>query len=94
MGRVEVFRVAGLSLWFNSQDHLPPHFHAEKSGDWEVRVHFLRARGAMVEVLWARRKPPTNRTLKRLLDLTERYRYELLQEWERKVNRSAPGSPE
>lgn len=94
MGRVGVFRIAGLSLWFNSQDHLPPHFHAEKSGEWEVRVYFLRARNAMVDPCWARRKAPANRALERLLTLTERHRHDLLQEWERKVNPSAPGSPE
>jgi hypothetical protein len=34
--------LTGLELWFNSRDHLPPHFHAEKVGQWEVRVMFMR----------------------------------------------------
>lgn len=43
----------GLDLWFNSDDHLPPHFHAEKPGEWEVRVYFLRAAAEMFELSWS-----------------------------------------
>ena len=36
MGRVDAFAVPGVELWFNSSDHLPPHFHASQVGEWEV----------------------------------------------------------
>jgi len=38
---VDAFEIDGLDLWFNSSDHLPPHFHARKPGEWEVRVYIL-----------------------------------------------------
>ena len=31
MGRVDAVSIAGLELWFNSSDHLPPHFHDRKT---------------------------------------------------------------
>jgi hypothetical protein len=34
--KVDAFSVAGLVLRFYSNDHMPPHFHAEKPGRWEV----------------------------------------------------------
>jgi hypothetical protein len=49
--KVATFSVAGLESWFNSDDHLPPHFHAEKSGEWEVRVRFRLDPNEMIEVL-------------------------------------------
>jgi hypothetical protein len=36
--RLDAFSVAGLELFFNSLDHLPPHFHARRPGEWEIRV--------------------------------------------------------
>ena len=42
MGKVGCITLAGLSLWFNSNDHLPPHFHVNKTGEWEIRIYFLR----------------------------------------------------
>ncbi|NCR39243.1 MAG: DUF4160 domain-containing protein [Microcystis aeruginosa W13-11] len=41
MGKVESFNLDGLDLFFNSHDHLPPHFHVRKPGQWEIRVFFL-----------------------------------------------------
>ncbi len=55
MGRVDAFSVAGLELWFNSSDHLPPHFHAR-------------------------------RALEALQEGALRFRVELLEEWEAKVD--------
>ena len=49
MGRVASFVLAGFYLWFNSADRLPANFHAEKPGEWEVRVYFLRAPDEMFE---------------------------------------------
>jgi hypothetical protein len=53
VGAVDAFECEGLSLWFNSNDHLPPHLHAERPGAWEVRVHFLRERREMFDVVWS-----------------------------------------
>lgn len=92
MGSVDSIAVAGLELWFNSNDHLPPHFHAEKTGEWEVRVYFLREQREMFETKWtARRGRPSRGDLKELATLVETHRAELLAEWEQKVNVRAPG---
>lgn len=40
MARVECISIAGLELWFNSEDHGPPHFHVRKPDRWEIRVFF------------------------------------------------------
>jgi len=84
MGRVLVFSIAGLDLWFNSADHKPPHFHAEKSGEWELRIYFLRDRSEMNEKKWG--KDPREAELKKLLGAAEEHRAELLKEWEQKVH--------
>jgi hypothetical protein len=36
-----------------SNDHEPPHFHARRAGEWEVKVHFLLEPAEMIEVVWA-----------------------------------------
>ncbi|MEW4526950.1 DUF4160 domain-containing protein [Maioricimonas sp. JC845] len=81
MATVEAFAIAGLKIWFWSNDHEPPHFHAKRDGEWEVRVHFLLDPSEMIEVCWSRR-PPTSRTLKDLTALAEQHRERLLQQWE------------
>jgi hypothetical protein len=92
VGRVTSFALAGLELWFNSADHLPPHFHAEKPGDWEVRVYFLRDRADMIETKWTARRGRSNQgELRELASLAQASRADLLDEWERKVNVKAPG---
>jgi hypothetical protein len=82
MATVEAFQVAGLKLWFWSHDHEPPHFHAKRSGEWEVRVHFLFDAAEMVEVVQARNKQPSRKDLKELTALAEAHRAELLAQWE------------
>ena len=85
--------MTGLALWFNSNDHLPPHFHAERLGDWEIKVHFMRVRSEMVELVYtARPRHPTKRELRDLLLQSERHRVDLLKEFEDKVNVKSPGS--
>lgn len=39
MGRLTAFTIPGLVLIFWSSDHHPPHFHARKGRDWEIRVY-------------------------------------------------------
>ena len=81
MAVVSAFHVPGLKMWFWSYDHEPPHFHAKREGQWEVKVHFLRAPGAMIELVWADKKPQS-RLLGELARLAEAFRLELLEEWE------------
>jgi hypothetical protein len=92
VGKVDSFQSEGLQCWFNSDDHLPPHFHAEKPGEWEVRVYFLRAPKEMFETKWSKRKGnPSKATLGSLAKRVEAERANLLVEWESKVNVKAPG---
>ncbi len=72
--------IAGVKLWFWSADHEPPHFHAKKSGEWEVKVWFLLAPKQMIEVARSGKKPTAN-TIKKLCELTEQHRVELLDQW-------------
>ena len=90
MGKVSSLAEPGLELFFNSSDHLPPHFHAEKPGEWEVRVFFLRVVADMVELKWALRAPSA-RVLKKLCAAAEQRRAALLVEWELKVFVGTPG---
>jgi hypothetical protein len=90
---VDAFQVAGLYLWFNSNDHLPPHFHAEEDSEWEVTVRFLRARDRMIQVEWGKKKIRRG-LLKKLCVLAETHRAELLAEWQEKVLTTTPGDEE
>jgi hypothetical protein len=44
MGKSDILLDEGeLEFWWNSEDHLPVHFHVSKSdGEWEIRVFFLK----------------------------------------------------
>ena len=91
MANVRCISIVGLETWFNSRDHLPPHFHAEKRDQWEVRVMFMR-QPAEIEVCWG--SPPSGRAQKRLRTAAEEHRNELLLEWEQAVCVRAPGAEE
>jgi hypothetical protein len=43
--KVESFEISGLSCWFWSNDHDPPHFHVKKHGEWEIKVKFTESEG-------------------------------------------------
>ena len=89
MGRVEAFTLEGLNLWINSSDHLPPHLHVGRRGQWEIRVFFLECtHGNLVdERKWGRRGPSaTDRAA--ILRAVLEHRVALLEEWERKVCKS------
>lgn len=85
MGRVECIAVDGLDLWFNSNDHLPPHFHARRRGEYELRIYFLVCTAGHLEydVKWG--KGSTSKVREQLRDLAVQNRVALLDEWERKV---------
>ena len=88
MPKVTAFTIPGLDLWFSSNDHLPPHFHARKAGAWEIRIFFLACAGRRLS--YARKWPPGGRApgsreKRTILRSTLEHRTELLEEWERKV---------
>ncbi len=88
MGKVVSITVDGLDLWFNSSDHLPPHFHARRPGEWEIRVYFLECTEdhLQYDVKW----PPQfneipKKYMKDLLIAITGNRDRLYEEYERKV---------
>jgi len=81
MATVSAFSLQSVTIWFYSNDHEPPHFHANRRGEWEVKVHFLRQPSEMIEIVRADKKLPA-RTLKELSELAEVHRVELLAQWE------------
>jgi hypothetical protein len=86
--KLECFSIDGVSLWFWSNDHEPPHFHAKRSGEWEVRVNFLQGPGEMFDLIWAKKKTSVSKADKeRLHEMVEQHRLEILREWEEKVQK-------
>ena len=81
MVKVAAFQIDGVTLWFWSDDHEPPHFNAKRNGEWEVEVHFMRAPNEMIEVKWITRKMRGN-LRRELCRLAEEHRLALLQQWE------------
>lgn len=88
MGRVDAFVLQGLELWFNSSDHLPPHIHVKRRGEWEIRVFFLLCSDSHLEFnrKWGRKDPPVA-TKAAIREAVVEHRVELLREWEQKVAR-------
>jgi Domain of unknown function (DUF4160) len=85
---VDAFSVPGIELWFNSSDHLPPHFHASRRGAWEIRVFFLLCTETHLEwsLKWKdRRRTVARRALRKLRAKAVQCRAELIAEWEAKV---------
>lgn len=91
MPNVRCVAIAGLEIWFNSKDHLPPHFHAEKKDEWEVRVMFMRD-PPEIEFAWG--SAPSGRDKKELLAAASKFRLELFDEWEKAVCVKEPGAKE
>lgn len=101
MGRVDTVKFSGLKARFYSNDHLPPHFHLEKDGEWEVRVKFLFDREDDVfEICYG--DGPNKKQRKLILQAIRQKsvsedgpsaREQLLKEWEKKVSTQSPGEP-
>ncbi|MCA9163467.1 MAG: DUF4160 domain-containing protein [Planctomycetales bacterium] len=81
MVTVTAFQIPGLTIWFWSNDHEPPHFHAKRRGEWEVRVNFLLDESEMIDVVWSDRAP-SKKQLKHLATLAAQHRVALLEQWE------------
>ena len=78
-----------MKLWFYSNDHEPPHFHAKRKGEWEFKVNFLLGPDEMFELVRATKKLQMSKADRELLqEMVEEHRFELLREWEKKVRRS------
>ena len=86
MAKLECFTIDGIDLWFYSNDHLPPHFHAKRKGHWEVRVDFLESTTArMFSVVWPKGKGVPRAYTKLIEAMVAAHRADLLREWEEKV---------
>lgn len=83
MALVSCFRLSWCRCWFYSRDHLEPHFHAKRAGEWEVRVFFLEEPPRHEVKLVVGRVPVAR--LQDLLDLARAHRADLFREWSEKV---------
>ena len=81
MATVRAFSIDDIETWFHSGDHEPPHFHAKRKGEWEVRVYFLRSPSEMIDIKWNKKKRRPN-GLKTICSLAEENRIQLLEQWE------------
>lgn len=90
MATLKSFSRPGLKLWFYSNDHEPPHFHAKRKEEWELRVKFLETGEGMFEMKWRKSGKTTvsAQDKKMLIEMIEKHRLEILQEWEEKVQPS------
>lgn len=90
MPKVVSFAIVGIELCFYSSDHAPPHFHAEKAGEWNIRVFIetTTVRELHYATKWPRNPPPhlPSKLEKLLRDKTVTHRAALLQEWQDKVS--------
>ena len=84
MPKVACFTMPGLTCWFWSSDHDPPHFHVKRDGEWEIKVHFTESDAAMIEPVWG--DAPKAKIVRQLKKIVREKRALLLAEWEAKVN--------
>lgn len=54
MATLKCIDIAGIRMWFPSNDHEPPHFHVKRPGAWEYRIFFLEDEPAMFELKWTK----------------------------------------
>jgi hypothetical protein len=83
--KVACFEIAGLTCWFWSSDHDPPHFHVKRKGEWELKVKFTEGAARMFEPVWG--DAPKAKVLREIAKNVNERRLQLLAEWEAKVNR-------
>ena len=58
MPPVDAISIPGLDLVFLSDDHWPPHFHAKRRGEWEIRVYIQTTTKADLhyDLKWPKRR--------------------------------------
>jgi hypothetical protein len=85
VGKVDAFVLPGIDVWFNSSDHIPPHLHAKRRGQWEVRIFFLECTNGNLafEIKWGKGPGSGDRTA--ILKAVLTHRAALLLEWGNKV---------
>ncbi len=81
MASVKCLELGGIKMWFPSNDHGPPHFHAKRRGEWEYRVYFMLPEESMLEVKWENRSMSAS-DRKSLTELTAISRLKLLSEFD------------
>lgn len=79
---MRAFEVDGVEMWFWSNDHEPPHFHARRAGEWSVDVYFLNDGDEML-----RNFRPASGRMRRtdrnaIVDGAAANRSALIREWE------------
>jgi len=90
LGKVQSFKIDSLDLFFNSNDHNPPHFHARKSGVWEIRIFFLlcsKEKGLSFTAKFPPNPKISSKEEKQILKLVLENRTQLLIEWEQIHNK-------
>ncbi len=88
MAKVQSFKIDGLDLFFNSNDHRPEHFHARKSGAWEIRVFFMlcsQEKDLVIDPKYPPKPQISSKEKNKILKLVLENRSKLLIEWEQKV---------
>ena len=83
MPKVACFKLPGLTCWFWSNDHDPPHFHVKREGEWEIKVHFTEGVARMFERKWG--DAPQAKVLREIAKIVQEKRAQLLAEWEANV---------
>jgi hypothetical protein len=84
MPKVACFAIPGLTCWFWSNDHEPPHFHVKRDGEWELKIKFAEGEAQMFELRCG--DAPKTRVLREIAEKVRENRMELLAEWEANVN--------
>lgn len=92
MGKVTSFEIAWLDLRFFSLDHGPPHFHAIKTGEWDIRVFFTTCTTDHLDynMKWPKTSAkssggPTSSECRQILGQVLIHRIALQAEWDAKV---------
>jgi len=86
MAKVEAFDFPGIELIFHTRnEHPPPHFHAIRSGKWNIRVNFMLCHEKHLDfsVKFATDGlGPSSKEQRKLLELILANRDALLAQWE------------
>jgi hypothetical protein len=57
-------RIDGMEVKFYSNDHMPPHFHVQRKGEWKITVRFLTSNSKLLDYTldWKKTKEGPNRS--------------------------------